>query len=64
MHCDIVVSIDNGLLYAVGGNVLQGVTMRTLHVNRNGALWNLPYRGTSPAICRPGAPQALSLIHI
>jgi hypothetical protein len=58
MHCDIVVSIDDGLLYAVGGNVLQGVTMRTLHVNRTGALWNLPHRGTMPAICRPGAAAA------
>ncbi|MGO4549854.1 DUF2272 domain-containing protein [Lysobacter sp. 2RAF19] len=55
MHCDIVVSIDDGKLYAVGGNVLQGVTMRTLHVNRTGALWNLPHRGTMTVACTPGA---------
>ncbi|KGQ19021.1 hypothetical protein LF41_111 [Lysobacter dokdonensis DS-58] len=55
MHCDIVVSIDNGKLYAVGGNVLQGVTMRTLHVNRTGALWNLPHKGAMGAVCSPGA---------
>ena len=55
MHCDIVVSIDNGKLYAVGGNVLQGVTMRTLHVNRTGALWNLPHRGAMGVACTPGA---------
>lgn len=55
MHCDIVVAIDNGKLYAVGGNVLQGVTMRTLHVNRSGALWNLPRRGAVGVPCTPGA---------
>jgi hypothetical protein len=58
MHCDIVVAIDDGKLYTVGGNVLQGVTMRTLHVNRNGQLWNLPHRTGTPAVCRPGASQA------
>jgi hypothetical protein len=57
MHCDIVVAIDNGKLYSIGGNVLQGVTMRTLHVNRTGALWNLPYRTGTPAVCMPGASQ-------
>jgi hypothetical protein len=56
MHCDIVVAIDNGKLYAVGGNVLQGVTMRTLHVNRNGTLWNLPHKSGTPALCTPGVP--------
>jgi hypothetical protein len=55
MHCDIVVAIDNGKLYTVGGNVLQGVTMRTLHVNRTGALWNLPNKGAPASLCRPGA---------
>ena len=55
MHCDIVVAIDDGKLYAVGGNVLQGVTMRTLHVNRTGALWNLPHRGTMAVACTPNA---------
>jgi hypothetical protein len=58
MHCDIVVAIDDGKLYAVGGNVLQGVTMRTLHVNRNGKLWNLPHRTGVPVVCSPAASQA------
>lgn len=58
MHCDIVVSIDDGKLYAVGGNVLQGVTMRTLHVNRQGMLWNLPHKTGAPALCRPGSSAA------
>jgi hypothetical protein len=58
MHCDVVVAIDDGKLYAVGGNVLQGVTMRTLHVNRKGMLWNLPHRTGVPVVCSPAASQA------
>jgi hypothetical protein len=57
MHCDIVVDANDGKdgrLYTVGGNVMQGVTLRTLHVNRNGALWGLPHSGT-PYVCAPGA---------
>lgn len=46
MHCDIVVGAGDGRLYAVGGNVLQGVTMRVLNLNRNGMLWALP-RGSN-----------------
>ena len=53
MHCDIVVAIGDGKLYAVGGNVLQAVTLRTLHVNRNGLLWNLPRPSSVPIACRP-----------
>ncbi|WP_256856669.1 DUF2272 domain-containing protein [Variovorax sp. KK3] len=30
MHCDVVVSVDDGGLDAVGGNVLQSVTLRRL----------------------------------
>lgn len=59
MHCDVVVAASpggDGRLYAVGGNVEQGVTLRILHLNRNGLLWNLP-RG-SRAGCSPDA-QAL-----
>jgi hypothetical protein len=40
-HCDIVVGVDiNGdsKLYAIGGNVVQGVTMRKLNLNRRGLL--------------------------
>ena len=61
MHCDIVVAANaggDGKLYTVGGNVLQGVTMRTLPLNRKGAIWNLPRRTTTPAICRPDASAA------
>src|SRR5262249_8815309 len=57
MHCDVVVAIDDGKLYAVGGNVLQGVTMRTLHINRKGALWNLPHRGAMPYVCTPASSE-------
>jgi hypothetical protein len=40
-HCDIVVGVDlNGdsKLYAIGGNVVQGVTMRKLNLNARGFL--------------------------
>jgi hypothetical protein len=62
MHCDIVVESDpaHGSLYTVGGNVLQGVTMRTLRLNRNGRLWGLPRKTTTPVACRPGADEACS----
>jgi hypothetical protein len=51
MHCDIVVAANaggDGRLYTVGGNVLQGVTMRTLHLNRNGADLGLPRKTSTP----------------
>lgn len=57
MHCDIVVAAGAGSdsrLYLVGGNVLQGVTMRVLPLNRKGLIWGLPRRGPVPADCRPG----------
>ena len=40
-HCDIVVGVDldgDSKLYAIGGNVVQGVTMRKLNLNRRGVL--------------------------
>ncbi|HVR82171.1 MAG TPA: DUF2272 domain-containing protein [Luteimonas sp.] len=60
MHCDIVVTASpgDGRLYEIGGNVLQGVTLRTLNLNRNGMLWALP-RG-SDAGCTPGNEAACS----
>ena len=60
MHCDVVVAADraSGALYTVGGNVLQGVTMRTLRVNRSGALWGLPRKTSTPVDCRPGSDRA------
>jgi hypothetical protein len=62
MHCDIVV--DNataaGRLYTVSGNVLQGVSLRMLDVNRQGLLWDLPQRGPADAPCQPETPIACS----
>ena len=63
MHCDIVVAVSpggDGKLYLVGGNVLQGVTMRMLPLNRNGMLWGLPHRTELVADCRPGNEAACS----
>lgn len=59
MHCDIVVATSpggDGRLYAIGGNVLQGVTLRMLSLNRNGMLWALP-RGSN-AGCTPANEAA------
>lgn len=45
-HCDIVVGVNiNGdsKLYAIGGNVVQGVTMRKLNLNARGLL-SLPMK--------------------
>ena len=59
MHCDVVIATNpggDGRLYAVGGNVLQGVTLRMLTLNRNGMLWALP-RGDN-AGCTPANEAA------
>lgn len=56
MHCDIVVAANPGgdsRLYLVGGNLLQGVTMRVLPLNSRGLLWNLPQRAAQEAECEP-----------
>ncbi|MDQ2702216.1 MAG: DUF2272 domain-containing protein [Pseudomonadota bacterium] len=60
MHCDIVIghARDGQDLYLVGGNVLQGVTLRILPLNRKGRLWSLP-RGPTTA-CSPGRQEACS----
>lgn len=45
-HCDIVVGVDidgDSKLYAIGGNVVQGVTMRKLSLNARGVL-SLPMK--------------------
>ena len=57
MHCEVVVAANpggNGKLHLVGGNVLQGVTLRELHLNRNGLLWSLPKRYGPDTSCDPG----------
>jgi hypothetical protein len=60
MHCDIVVSVQPGMLSAIGGNVLQGVTMRLVPINRQGLPWNLP-RGTGAnTSCWPSNPDGCS----
>ena len=60
MHCDIVVSVQPGMLSLVGGNVLQGVTMRLVPINRQGLPWNLP-RGTGAnTACWPSNPDGCS----
>lgn len=61
MHCDIVVAANpggDGKLYLVGGNVLQGATMRVLPLNRAGAIWGLPRRTSNAMDCRPGNEAA------
>ena len=63
MHCDIVVAAGphgDSKLYLVGGNVLQGVTMRVLPLNRKGLIWGLPHRTSLAADCRPGNEAACS----
>lgn len=63
MHCEIVVAANpggDGKLHLVGGNVLQGVTKRELHLNRNGMLWSLPRRADGPSLCGPGNAAACS----
>ncbi len=61
MHCDIVIAANpggDGHMYLVGGNVLQGVTLRIFALNRNGMIWGLP-RGSSSG-CAPDNPALCS----
>ncbi|WP_242107488.1 DUF2272 domain-containing protein [Luteimonas aquatica] len=55
MHCDIVVGVDRGAgkLYTVGGNVLQGVTLRILAIDRNGMPKDLPRGAGRSTTCWP-----------
>lgn len=61
MHCDIVVSTANARAHLIGGNVLQGVTMRVLPLNAKGRFWNLPRRTGSDPECSPATPAACNL---
>lgn len=58
MHCDIVVSTGGNRARLVGGNVLQGVTMRVLPLNRLGRLWSLPRRAVNDPECGPANAAA------
>ena len=62
MHCDIVVAVDRaaGRLQLVGGNVLQGVTMRLIPINRRGLPWNLPRGAGRATTCWPANPAGCS----
>ena len=50
MHCDLVVSVDlsRRVARAIGGNVMQGVTMRKLKLNAEGRL-TLPMKRDADA---------------
>lgn len=61
MHCDIVVSTSGNRARVVGGNVLQGVTMRVLPLNRTGRFWSLPRRTGGEAECHPDNAAACNL---
>jgi hypothetical protein len=61
MHCDIVTSTPGAHARVVGGNVLQGVTMRMLPINRGGRLWNLPRRTGAELPCHPDRPMDCNL---
>lgn len=61
MHCDIVVAAnpDNDrTAYLVGGNVLDGVTMRMLPLTPGGQFADLPMRSPGAPECSPDAPSA------
>lgn len=58
MHCDIVVGSVDGILYMVGGNLQQAVTLRMLKLDADGRLARLPMRDRADAPCSPDAPQA------
>lgn len=58
MHCDMVVAVDDGKAYAIGGNVQQAVTLRILHVNAQGQLWGVPRRTDGDVECSPETQAA------
>lgn len=61
MHCDVVVAAnpdDDRTAYLVGGNVLDGVTMRLLRLTPGGQFADLPLRSGADPECSPDAPAA------
>lgn len=60
MHCDIVVGAageGTSTAYLVGGNVLDGVTMRVLPLGRGGRFASLSTRAMDDPPCSPDTPQ-------
>jgi len=56
MHCDIVVAAEtrnDPTVYLIGGNLLQGVTMRLLPLNRAGRFWRRPAAAGMGLPCSP-----------
>src|SRR5690606_23089563 len=63
MHCDIVVSTGEAgdrTARLVGGNVLDGVTMRLLPLTAGGRFDDLPARMDDGPDCSPDQPAACS----
>lgn len=61
MHCDIVVGTGEAgdrRARLVGGNVLDGVTMRMLPLTAGGHFEDLPLRQAADPDCSPDAPSA------
>jgi len=61
MHCDIVVGADTAeerVAYLVGGNVVDGVTMRLLRLAPDGRFERLPTRAPGDVECSPDAQAA------
>ena len=61
MHCDIVVAANPGndrTAYLVGGNILDGVTMRLLRLTSGGRFAELPMRSPEAPDCSPDVPSA------
>lgn len=61
MHCDAVVAVNpdgDGMAYLVGGNVIDGVTMRLLPMAGNGLFQDLPLRSDADLPCAPDAQAA------
>src|SRR3546814_3525560 len=48
---------NDGIAYLVGGNVLDGVTMRLLRLTPGGQFADLPMRSPGAPACSPDAPS-------
>jgi hypothetical protein len=61
MHCDIVTAVNpnnDRTAYMIGGNVLDGVTMRMLRLTPGGQFADLPTRALGDPECSPDTPSA------